>query len=148
MVHDRSSNINVYILRSNRRQRRSFGECSVLKCLSMAHFFSKNSPRAESPFLHVVGSRSNVLQNDQKWPSRQGAFLEKKCAIDRHLSTEYGLSLGRRGAKSGGLKCLSMAHLCQIYTSGFDYCWKGSASPGQHLHTLGDMCFSIIATTG
>jgi len=54
--------------------------------------------------------------------SDRGHFFEKKCAIDRHLSTEYGPSLAERGAKVGGLKCLSMAHFCQIYTSEFDTC--------------------------
>ena len=46
-------------------------------------------------------------------------FFSKKCAIDRRLSTEYGPSLGGRGAKVGGLKCLSMAHFWQKYTSEF-----------------------------
>jgi len=34
----------------------------------------------------------------------------QKCAIDGHLSTEGRPPLAKRGAKVGGLKCLSMAH--------------------------------------
>ena len=78
----------VYICRSNRRQRRSFGEPSVLKCLSMAHFFSKIFRRSESTFCIRSSSNSHFLKMTQIRHPAGGHFLKKKCAIDRHLSTE------------------------------------------------------------
>jgi len=69
---------------SNRRQRRSFGEPSVLKRLSMAHFFSKNVPRSETAILCMMGSESTTCKSGPKSPSRQGAFFAQKV---RHRQT-------------------------------------------------------------
>jgi len=95
------------------------GPYSVLKCLSMAHFF-KNMPPGGIVNLCRFGACHNVVPLWPKLRFPRRGFFSEKCAIDRHLSTEYGPSLAERGAKVGGLKCLSMAHFWEIYTSEFD----------------------------
>ena len=75
----------VYICRSNRRQRRSFGEPSVLKRLSMAPFYAPWRDGEFGPFCNVCEFESSGAQIVDSDP---GEFSQKKCAIERHLSTE------------------------------------------------------------
>ena len=85
--------IRVYLCGSNRRQRRSFGEHSVLKRLSMAHFFLRKCPLAESGIWSVFKLTILRLVMRRIVNAAMGHFSQQKCAIDRRLSTECSLKL-------------------------------------------------------
>ena len=65
---------------SNRRQRRSFEEPSVLKCLSMAHFFSEKIPMAGWRISHTIGYSLTHLENGSNTRFRQGGLFSEKSA--------------------------------------------------------------------
>ena len=65
----------------------------MLKCLSMAHFFSRNAPCRDGHFWSFCKTFDLDPTTCKNGDSARGEFFEKKCAIDRHLSTEHSPKL-------------------------------------------------------